>query len=161
MLCLVTQSHCNPPGSSVHGDSPGKNTRVGCHALPQRVFPTQGPNPCLLRCRQILYLLTHQGSPRILEWVAFPFSRGSSLPRNPSRVGLQADSLPAELPGKPVKPSKSFQMIKYFKSSMLVQSQGLLSFYLKVSFHSFAKVFLCPLGGHFVLACLSCHNKIP
>ena len=35
------------PGSSVHGDSRGKNTRVGCHALLWRIFPTQGPNPGL------------------------------------------------------------------------------------------------------------------
>ena len=47
---LVTQScpnlcdpmDCYPPGSSVRGDSPGENTRVGCHALPQGIFPTQG-----------------------------------------------------------------------------------------------------------------------
>ena len=40
--------HCDPPGSSIHGDSPGKNTEVGCHALLQRIFPTKGSNPCLL-----------------------------------------------------------------------------------------------------------------
>ena len=40
---------CSPPGSSVHGDSPGKNTGVGCHTLLQGVFLTQGFNPCLLR----------------------------------------------------------------------------------------------------------------
>ena len=51
------------PGSSVHGDSPGKNTRVGCHALLQGIFSTQGSNPGLLHCRQILYYLSHQGSP--------------------------------------------------------------------------------------------------
>ena len=36
---------CNPPGSSVHGDSPGK--RVGCHVFFQGIFLTQGSNPCL------------------------------------------------------------------------------------------------------------------
>ena len=36
---------CGPPGSSVHADSPGKNTGVGCHALLQGIFPTQGSNP--------------------------------------------------------------------------------------------------------------------
>ena len=36
-----------PPGSSVHGDSPGKNSGVGCHALLQGIFPTQGWNPHL------------------------------------------------------------------------------------------------------------------
>ena len=50
------------PGSFVHGDSPGKNTGVGCHALLQGIFPTQGLNPGLLHCRQILYHLSHQGS---------------------------------------------------------------------------------------------------
>ena len=37
------------PGSSVHGDSPGKNTGVGCHGLLQRIFLTKGSNLRLLR----------------------------------------------------------------------------------------------------------------
>ena len=45
---LCDPMECSPPGSSVHGDSPGKNTGVGCHFLLQRIFPTQGLNPCLL-----------------------------------------------------------------------------------------------------------------
>ena len=53
---------CSPPGSSVHGDSPGKITGVGCHALLQETFPTQGSNPGLLQGRQILYHLSHQQS---------------------------------------------------------------------------------------------------
>jgi len=61
---------CSLPGSSVHGDSPGKNTGVGCHALLQGIFPTQGSNLGLPYCRQILYCLSYQGSPRILEWIA-------------------------------------------------------------------------------------------
>ena len=44
---------CNSPGSSVHGDFSGKNTGVGCHALLQRIFPTQGLNLCLL-CLSVL-----------------------------------------------------------------------------------------------------------
>ena len=68
VLCLAAQScltlcdptDCSPPGSSVHGDSPGKNTRVGCHALLQGLFPTQGLNPGLPHCRQFLYHLRHQ-----------------------------------------------------------------------------------------------------
>ena len=54
----------SPPGSSVHGDSPGKNTGVGGHVLLQGFFPTQGSNPGLLHCRRILYCLSHQGSPK-------------------------------------------------------------------------------------------------
>ena len=71
VLFLVTQSLltlCDPvdytlPGSSVHGDSPGKNTGVSCHALLQGMFPTQGLNPVLRHYRWILFCLSHQGSP--------------------------------------------------------------------------------------------------
>ena len=52
---------CSLPGSSVHGDSPGKNTGVHCRALLQRIFPTQGSNPGLSHCRWILYRLSHNG----------------------------------------------------------------------------------------------------
>ena len=92
MLCCAALSHivkslcdplnCSPPASSVHEDSPGKNTGVGFYALLQGIFPTQESNPGLPHYRQILYHLSHQGSPRILEWVAYPFSRGTSQPRN-------------------------------------------------------------------------------
>ena len=44
----------SPPGSSVLGDSPGKNTGVGCHALLRGIIPAQGSNPGLPHCRQIL-----------------------------------------------------------------------------------------------------------
>ena len=44
----------SPPGSSVHGDSAGKNTGVGCHALLQGIFLTEGSKLQLLHCRQIL-----------------------------------------------------------------------------------------------------------
>ena len=52
---------CSPPGSSVHGIFPGKNTGVGCHFLLWEIFPTQGLNLGLLHCRQTLYCLSHQG----------------------------------------------------------------------------------------------------
>ena len=45
-------------------DSPGKNTGVGSHSLLQGIFLTHWWNPGLLHCRQILYCLSHQGSPR-------------------------------------------------------------------------------------------------
>ena len=47
-LTLCDPVDYGPPGSSVHGDSPGNNTGVGCHALLQEIFLTQGLNPCLL-----------------------------------------------------------------------------------------------------------------
>ena len=52
----------SPLGSSVHGDSPGKNTGVGCHALLQGIFPTQGSNTDLPHCRWILYRLSPQSA---------------------------------------------------------------------------------------------------
>ena len=63
-LTLFNPMDCSPSGSSLHGDSPGKNAGVGCHALLQGIFPTQGPNPGLLHCRLTVYRLSHQGSPR-------------------------------------------------------------------------------------------------
>ena len=90
-LCLQNWSH---PLSLPYGynylyspwNSPGQNTGVGSLSLLQGIFPTQGLNPGLLHWRQILYQMSHKGSPRILEWVAYPFSSGSSLPRNRTRV---------------------------------------------------------------------------
>ena len=58
---------CSLPGSLVHRDSPGKNTGVGCHALLQGIFPTQGLNPGLPHCRRILYHLSHQGSHMLIK----------------------------------------------------------------------------------------------
>ena len=54
-LTLCDPMGCSLSGSSVHGDSPGKNTGVGCHALLQGFFPAQESNRGLLHCRQILY----------------------------------------------------------------------------------------------------------
>ena len=109
LSCSVMSDSLRPhglyssPGSSVHGDSPGKNTSVGCHALLQGIFPTQGSKPGLLHCRRIRYCLSHQGSPRILEWVAYPFLQGNLPNRRiePGSPALPVDSLPAELPGSP------------------------------------------------------------
>ena len=59
---LFNAWECIWPGSSVHGDSPGKNTGVGCHSLFQGIFLAQGSNLGFLHCRQILYHLSHKGS---------------------------------------------------------------------------------------------------
>ena len=71
-----------PHGLYSPWSSPGQNTGVGSLSLLQWIFPTQGLNPGLPHCRQILHPLSHKGSPRILEWVAYPFSSGSSWPWN-------------------------------------------------------------------------------
>ena len=103
MPCLVVQScltlcdpmDCSQSGSSVHRDSPSKNTGVGCHALLERIFPTQGSSPGLLHCRWILYHLSHQEN-----LSGKPIPSPGDLPNPRIETGspaLQADSLPAEL----------------------------------------------------------------
>ena len=72
-------------------NSPGQNTRVGSLSLLQGIFPTQGSNPGLPHCRWILYQLSYKGNPRILEWVAYPFSRWSFWPRNWTGVSCIAE----------------------------------------------------------------------
>jgi len=63
---------------------------VGSLSLLQGIFPTQGLNPGLPHYRHILYQLSHKGSLRILEWVDYPFSMGSSQPRNGTGVSCIA-----------------------------------------------------------------------
>ena len=102
---IVTQlcpTLCNP--MDCPRNSPGQSTGVGGLSLLQGIFPMQGTNLGLPHCRRILYQLSPKGSSRILEWVAYPFSRGSSTPGiEPRSPTLQEDSLPIELSGKPVR----------------------------------------------------------
>ena len=78
----VVPDSLQPHGLYSPRGSPGQNPGVGSLSLLQGVFPTQESNPGLPHCRQILYQLSYQGSPRTLEWVAYTFSSGSSPPRN-------------------------------------------------------------------------------
>ena len=78
------------PGLYSPWNSPGQNTGVGSLSLLQGIFPIKGSNPGLPHCRWILYQLSHNGSPRILEWVPYTFSRGSSWLRNQTRVSCIA-----------------------------------------------------------------------
>ena len=76
VICLFTQScltlcdsmDSSLPGSSVLGNSPGKNTGVVCHALIWRIFPSQGLNPSLLHSRWILLPSELPGKPYLLPW---------------------------------------------------------------------------------------------
>ena len=68
LTCAVISNSLHPcrlyPTSLLyHGNSPGKNTGVGCHALPQGILPTQGSDPGLPHYRQNLHCLNHQRSP--------------------------------------------------------------------------------------------------
>ena len=104
----VVSNSLQPHGLYSPWNSPGQNTGVGNFSLLQGIFPTQGSNPGLPLCRQILYQMSHKGNPRIMEWIAYPFSNGSSQPRNRIELGspaLQADSLPTDLPGNSTGPT--------------------------------------------------------
>ena len=74
-------------------NSLGQNIGEGSLSLLQGIFPTQGLNPDLPHYRQILYQLSHKGSPRILEWVTYPFFSRSSWPRDWTRVSCIAGRL--------------------------------------------------------------------
>ena len=63
LSCSVISNSLRPHGLYSPWNSPGQNTGVGSRSLLQGIFPTQGLNPGLLHCRQILYLLSHKGSP--------------------------------------------------------------------------------------------------
>ena len=77
---------CEPMDHNNPWNSPGHNAGTGCLSLLQGIIPTQGSNPGLPHCSWILHQLSHKGSPRILEWVAYPLSSGSSRPRNQTGV---------------------------------------------------------------------------
>ena len=96
MRCLkvkVTQSCltlCDPMDYTVHGILQARILEWVASALLQGIFPTQRSNPCVPHFRWLLYRLNHQGSTRILEWGAYPFSSGSFQPRNQTRVSCIA-----------------------------------------------------------------------
>ena len=87
---MVMSDSLWPHGLYSPWNSPGQNTGVGDLSLLQGIFPTQGLNPSLPHCRQILYVLSHKGSTQVLEWLAYPFSRGSSQPRNQTGISCIA-----------------------------------------------------------------------
>ena len=113
-------------------NSPGQNIGVGSLSFLQGIFPTQGLNPGLQHCGWILHQLSHKESPKILEWIAYPF-RGFPDPGiEPGSPALQADSLPTELSGKPY-------VINLLISSRANSSSMILIIVL---------AFLCPLLVH-------------
>ena len=88
--CSVLSDSMWPHGLYSPWNSLGQNIGVDGCSLLQGIFPTQGSNPGPPHCRWILNQLSHQGSPRILEWVAYSFSSGSSWPKNPTGVSCIA-----------------------------------------------------------------------
>ena len=105
----VMSDSLQPHGLYSPWNSPGLNTGVGSRSLLQWIFPTQGWNSGLPHCSQILYQLSHKGSPRVLEWVAYPSSSRSSRPGNQSGVSCIAGAgkplyLPSILQSKSLHP---------------------------------------------------------
>ena len=86
----VMSDPLQPHGLYSPWNSLGQNTGVGSLSLLQGIVPTQGSNPGIPHHRQILYQLSYKESPRILEWVAYPLSSGSSQPRNRTGVSCIA-----------------------------------------------------------------------
>ena len=137
MLCCAQSISCVQP----HGlqptrllclrESPGKNTGVDCLSRLQGTCPTQRLNPGLLIFRRILYQLRYQGSPRIM--VGQPIPSPGELPdpgielKSPA---LQANSLPAELPGILLKyiysPVKSNKLIQNYLEIKLILKKKLV-----------------------------------
>ena len=89
-VAQVMSDSLRPRGLHGPWNSLGQNTGMGNLSLLQGIFPPQGSNPGLPHCRRILYQLSHQGSPRMLEWAAYSFSSGSSQPRNPTGISCIA-----------------------------------------------------------------------
>ena len=65
---LCDPMDCSPPGSSLHGDFPGKNTKVGRLSILQGIFLTQESHQGLLHCRQTLYYLSYQGILYVMKY---------------------------------------------------------------------------------------------
>ena len=86
----VMSNSMQPHGLCSPWNSSGQNTGMGSHSLLQGIFPTQGSNPGLPHCKQILYQMSHKGCLKILGWVAYPFSSSSSRPRNQTEVSCIA-----------------------------------------------------------------------
>ena len=82
---------CDPVDYTTHGILQARILGVGSLSLLQGIFPIKKSNLGLPHYGWILYQLSHKGSPRILGWIAYHFSRGSSQPRNQTGVSCIAD----------------------------------------------------------------------
>ena len=97
----IISDSLRPHGVYSPWNSPSQNTEVGSLSLLQGIFPTQGSNLGLPHCRLILFQLSHREAQEY--WSEQPIPSSVNLPNSGSKPGssaLQADSLPAELPGK-------------------------------------------------------------
>ena len=119
---------CSPPGSSVHGDSLGKNTGVGCQFLLQGIFPTQGSNLCLLHWQADFFFfffflpLSHLGSPCLLDFwfiskdVSQEQSDGRETESKMCGKGRRVHTLSALTPSRNLHNSPSWKLSKTLHS---------------------------------------------
>ena len=99
-LTLCDPMNCSPPGSSVHGASPGKNTGVGCRTLIQGIFPTQRSNAVLLHCRHIIYHLSQNSKNTGVGRLSL--LQGIFRTQELNRSLLHCRWILYKLPGKPI-----------------------------------------------------------
>ena len=126
--CSVMSNPLWPPWLYSPWNFPGHNTRVGSLFLLQGIFPIQGSNPGLPNCRRILSQLSHQGNPRILECVAYPFSSGSSQPRNQTSVSCIAGRFFTNWTSRDLKVNSFLSLKHYFASAFNFTSAPSCSF---------------------------------
>ena len=133
-----------PHGLYSPWNSPGQNTGVGSLSLLQGIFPTQGSNSGLPHCRLILYQLSHKGSLRTLEWVAYPFSSGSSQPRNWTGVSCIAGRFLTSWATKIRQMTTSSHLCPCPGPSPCVCAYVCMCEHLCASVHAFLCMSLCP-----------------
>ena len=125
----------SPPGSSVRGDSPGKNTGEGCHALLQWIFPTQGLNPLLSHYRWILYCLSYWGSP----WIHLKCYFISCIGKSSSSVNVQFSSVTQSCPN-----SATPWIAAHQASLSITNSQSLPKLMFLKSVMPYNHLIICP-----------------
>ena len=143
-MCLVTQSCLTlwTSGTVAH-QSPlfmgilqaRMNTGASCHAFLQGIFPTQGLNPGLLHCRQILYTLSHQyNSVQLLSHVrlfATPWSAAcqASLSITNSRSSLRLTSIESVMPSSHLILCRPFLLLPPIPPCLLISclSEGIFN----------------------------------
>ena len=101
------------------GDSPGMNTGVGCHTLLQGIFQTQGQNPGLLYCRQILYHLSQQGIKYLYCYLQNRITSGIGQSDYPQVFRREADVFYGNKFQKQCKASRNKQLINFILWAIL------------------------------------------
>ena len=161
---------CSPPGSSVHGDCPGNNTGVGCHALLQGIFSTQGLNPDLSQCRQILYHLSHQESP-LDFWAASsfpPFTFLAFSPEISARVAqispklshIKSTSEPTSLRILALKLQAHEKMVSHCDLTCIITNESKHVFMCLCAVHVFSFLLWNVYSCLWPIFLLSCHIGI-